>query len=117
MTTGASLGTRRIVDAHPRRARPGPRAAGPAVRPVRRPRGRAGRGRGAAVARRRGLEVYRALNRLAAIALPHFDAEETELMPRLWALLSDDEIAEVRAAIMASIDPDEAAYTVDSAGE
>jgi len=34
-----------------------------------------------------------------------------------WALLSDDEIAEARGAIMASIGPDEAAYTVECAGE
>ncbi|HEY7071902.1 MAG TPA: hemerythrin domain-containing protein [Acidimicrobiales bacterium] len=69
----------------------------------------------ATVARRRGLELYRALNRLAGTALPHFDAEETELMPRLWALLSDAQIAAIRGAIMGSIRPEEAAYTVELA--
>jgi hypothetical protein len=65
----------------------------------------------AEAARRVGLELYRALNRLAAIALPHFDAEETQLMPRLWALLTDQEIAQIRASIMASLTVDETAAT------
>jgi hypothetical protein len=62
-----------------------------------------------------GLEFYRALNRLAAVALPHFDREETALMPRLWATLSEDEIAAIRGSIMAAIGPDEAAYALELA--
>jgi len=64
---------------------------------------------------RRGLEFYRAINRLVGAALPHFDAEETQLMPRMWALMSDDEIAVVRGTLMKTLTPAELAYVGDYA--
>lgn len=59
-----------------------------------------------------GLELYRALLRLTAICLPHFDEEETAVMARIWALCTDREIDVVRSAFMATIAPEEMQYAV-----
>jgi hypothetical protein len=54
-----------------------------------------------------GLERYRALQRFTAACLVHFDEEETEALARIWALCDDAEIADTRAAFMATIGPEE----------
>jgi hypothetical protein len=59
-----------------------------------------------------GLELYRALQRFTAACLVHFDEEETELLARIWALCDDTEIADTRAAFMATIGPEEMQYGV-----
>lgn len=43
--------------------------------------------------------------------LAHLDAEDQTVMPGLWETCSDEEIAACRAAFMAEIGPEEAAYT------
>ena len=43
--------------------------------------------------------------------LAHLDAEDRTVMPGIWEACSDEEIAACRAAFMAEIGPDEAAYT------
>ena len=60
-----------------------------------------------------GLELYRALQRFTAACLVHFDEEETQLLARIWALCDDTEIAETRAAFMATIGPEEMQYDVE----
>ena len=59
-----------------------------------------------------GLAFYRDLARYVAVYLPHLQEEETAVMPRIWALCSDEEIAATRAAFMAEITPDEQATTM-----
>ena len=59
-----------------------------------------------------GLELYRALQRFTASCLVHFDEEETYLLARIWALCDDREIADARAAFMATIGPEEMQYDV-----
>jgi len=60
-----------------------------------------------------GLELYRALQRFTAAALVHFDEEESELLARIWALCDDAEIADTRAAFMATIGPEEMQFDVE----
>jgi hypothetical protein len=43
--------------------------------------------------------------------LAHLDAEDRTVMPGIWEACSDEEIAACRAAFMAEIGPEEAAYT------
>ena len=60
-----------------------------------------------------GLTFYRALNRLVQHLLEHFGAEEPAAIELLWALCTDAEIAACRAALMADIPTEEAAWTFD----
>lgn len=60
-----------------------------------------------------GLDLYRDLARYVAAYLPHLHEEETVVMPRIWQVCTDDEIAATRAAFMAEITPDEQATTMD----
>lgn len=60
-----------------------------------------------------GLELYRALQRFTAACLVHFDEEETDLLARIWALCDDAEIADTRAAFMATIGPEEMRFDVE----
>ena len=56
----------------------------------------------------------RAYARAAAFTgryLAHLDAEDRTVMPGIWEACSDEEIAACRAAFMAEIGPEEAAYT------
>src|SRR5262249_22451048 len=59
-----------------------------------------------------GLELYRALQRFTAACLVHFDEEETQILARIWALCDDAEIADTRAAFMATIGREEMQYGV-----
>jgi len=57
-----------------------------------------------------GLEFYRSMQRFTALCLTHFDKEERSVLPRLWALCSDEELRDALASIMKEIDEDERAY-------
>ena len=59
-----------------------------------------------------GRAAYRDLCRFIAAYLPHLHAEETEVMPRIWELCSDEEIGATRAAFMAEIGDAEREYTI-----
>ena len=59
-----------------------------------------------------GRAAYRDLCRFIAAYLPHLHAEETEVMPRIWELCSDEEIAATRGAFMAEIGDAEREYTI-----
>jgi iron-sulfur cluster repair protein YtfE (RIC family) len=63
--------------------------------------------------RRYGREFYRSLHPYTATCLRHFDDEERRLMPRLWALYDDAELAAVFGTIMATIGPEEREYAMD----
>jgi hemerythrin superfamily protein len=59
-----------------------------------------------------GREFHRSMQRYTAVCLSHFDAEERQLMPRLWALYDDDELAAAFGQIMATVEPAEREYTM-----
>jgi len=52
-----------------------------------------------------GLDLYRALGAFVGRYLGHILSEETAVMPAIWSHLDDDELAEVRARLMAAIPP------------
>ena len=60
-----------------------------------------------------GLTFYRALNRLVSHTLDHFANEEPAVMDVLWATCTDEELAAARAALMAEIPSNEAAWTFE----
>ena len=59
-----------------------------------------------------GSEFHRSMQRYTAVCLSHFDDEERHLMPRLWALYDDDELAASFGRIMATIEPEERNYAM-----
>jgi hemerythrin-like domain-containing protein len=59
-----------------------------------------------------GSEFHRSMQRYTAVCLSHFDAEERHLMPRLWALYEDEELAAAFGRIMAIVEPTEREYTM-----
>ncbi|HEY7438206.1 MAG TPA: hemerythrin domain-containing protein [Acidimicrobiia bacterium] len=59
-----------------------------------------------------GREFHRSMQRYTAVCLTHFDDEERHLMPRLWALYEDDELAAAYGQIMAAIEPEEREYAM-----
>lgn len=61
----------------------------------------------------RGRDVYLALTRFVGTAMAHFADEEPEVMDRIWATCTDDEIAACRAAFMAEITPEESLATAE----
>jgi hypothetical protein len=61
----------------------------------------------------RGRDAYLALSRFVATALAHFADEEPEVMERIWATCTDEEIAACRAAFMAEISPNESLATAE----
>jgi hypothetical protein len=60
-----------------------------------------------------GLDFYRALACFVGAYLPHLHEEETVVMPRIWELCTDEEIAATRAAFMAELTPDETALSME----
>lgn len=60
-----------------------------------------------------GQDAYLALTRFVATALAHFADEEPEVMERIWATCTDEEIARCRAAFMAEISPPESLATAE----
>jgi hypothetical protein len=60
-----------------------------------------------------GLGFYRVLACFVGAYLPHLHEEETVVMPRIWELCTDDEIAATRAAFMAELTPDETALSME----
>jgi hypothetical protein len=54
-----------------------------------------------------GLEFYRAWNRFISFYLSHINVEEEEIMPTLWTLCRNEELADVFASIIASQTPAE----------
>lgn len=53
-----------------------------------------------------GPAFYRDLNHFVAAYLPHLHEEETQIMPRIWARCTDEEIAAARAAFVAGTPPE-----------
>jgi hypothetical protein len=60
-----------------------------------------------------GLDFYRLLACFVGVCLPHLHEEETVVMPRIWELCTDAEIAATRAAFMAELTPDETALSME----
>lgn len=60
-----------------------------------------------------GRDAYLALTRFVATALAHFADEEPDVMDRIWATCTDEEIAACRAAFMAEISPRESLATAE----
>lgn len=60
-----------------------------------------------------GLTFYRALTQFIGHAMEHFAAEEPAAMELLWATCTDEELAKCRADFMATISPEEAAWTLE----
>jgi Hemerythrin HHE cation binding domain len=58
-----------------------------------------------------GPRVYARAAAFTGRYLAHLDAEDRTVMPGIWEACSDEEIAGCRAAFMAEIGPEEAAYT------
>jgi hemerythrin-like domain-containing protein len=56
---------------------------------------------------------YRDLNRYIAATLEHLQVEETVVLPALWAVRSDDELAACRGAFLAATPPAVIAMTID----
>lgn len=56
-----------------------------------------------------GLQFYRSLQLFSAGYLIHLDQEESHVMPALWGLASEEEIAGVEGRILAGLSPDEMA--------
>ncbi|MBV9324151.1 MAG: hemerythrin domain-containing protein, partial [Chloroflexi bacterium] len=52
-----------------------------------------------------GLALYRDAALFVAAYLPHLHHEETRIMPRIWEVCTDDEIAATRAAFLAATTP------------
>jgi hypothetical protein len=61
----------------------------------------------------RGRDAYLALTRFVATALAHFADEEPEVMERIWATCTDEEIAACRATFMSGISPQESLTTAE----
>ena len=57
-----------------------------------------------------GREFHRSMQPFTAACLSHFDEEERHLMPRLWALYTDDELQAAFGRIMAVIELEEREY-------
>jgi len=57
-----------------------------------------------------GLALYRSFSRLAAEVLEHLDAEETDLMPLLWATCTDAELATVMTSFKARFGAEAATF-------
>lgn len=60
-----------------------------------------------------GLTFYRALTRFIGHAMEHFAREEPAAMELLWASCTDEELAQCRAAFMATIPPQESGWTLE----
>lgn len=60
---------------------------------------------------RAGQQAYALAARFTGRYVEHLTQEDRTVMPGIWAACSDEEIAACRAAFMAEIAPDEAAYT------
>ncbi len=58
------------------------------------------------------LTVHRSMAAFVGAYLPHLDVEERQLMPLIWATCTDAELAATRAAFMAEMPPQVAAFSL-----